>query len=72
MRSTLEPQRPRERELDVVLPAPRARALCQDGRVVRLGRRLTFAEAEVSDATGAPKARGAQVTIAVSPLSDAQ
>ena len=52
--------------LDVQYLAPaRAGTLHATGRVVRLGRRLAFAEAEVTDTGGATLAR-AQVTVAVS------
>ena len=45
--------------------------LLATGRVVRLGRRLAFAEADVDDADGVALAR-AQVTVAVSPPPPAQ
>jgi uncharacterized protein (TIGR00369 family) len=53
--------------LDVQYLAPAATGtLLATGRVLRLGRRLAFAEAAVTDADGLDLAR-AQVTIAVSP-----
>jgi uncharacterized protein (TIGR00369 family) len=52
--------------LDMQFLAPAERgSLLATGRVVRLGRRLAFAEAEVTDAVGAPLAR-AHVTVAIS------
>lgn len=53
--------------LDVQYLAPaRPGTLLATGRVLRLGRRIAFAEAEVTDADGTTLAR-AQVTVAVSP-----
>jgi uncharacterized protein (TIGR00369 family) len=53
--------------LDVQYLAPAATGtLLATGRVLRLGRRLAFAEAAVTDADGLGLAK-AQVTIAVSP-----
>jgi uncharacterized protein (TIGR00369 family) len=53
--------------LDVQYLAPaRPGTLLATGRVLRLGRRIAFAEAEVTDADGTMLAR-AQVTVAVSP-----
>ena len=58
--------------LDVQYLAPASPGrLLATGRVVRLGRRLAFAEAEVTDAVGATLAR-AQVTVAVAPPRDGQ
>lgn len=55
--------------LDVQYLAPaRVGTLLATGRVVRMGRRIAFADADVTDADGAVVAR-AQVTIAVSPPS---
>ena len=53
--------------LDVQYLAPaKPGTLLATGRVVRLGRRIVFAQAEVTDADGTTLAR-AQVTVAVSP-----
>jgi uncharacterized protein (TIGR00369 family) len=58
--------------LDVQYLAPAtAGTLRATGRVVKLGRRLAFAEAEVRDDRGAAVAR-AQVTVALSPQREAQ
>ncbi len=68
MRSAIPPgSRHVSVNLDVQYLAPATMGtLLATGRVLRMGRRIAFAEADVTDAGGVVVAR-AQVTIAVSP-----